>query len=292
VLPLDESAHPERRTLPPPNVLLTAVAPGWYHDPWMPGGGRWWDGHAWTSHVHRGPSLDGADAMPTLPVRAALYAILITVVSLVGSRFVLQGLGAFALPVVVYVLLAAVMGYAPMVVFCVWASRHWGSGSMGEDLGLRFRWSDAGWGPLTWMCAVAAQIVAMVVVTATRIPISRNTDRIDELSVERGVIIAFLITAVIAAPFVEELVFRGVILRGLCSVMSPWMAIVVQGVLFGAAHVDPSRGPGNVGLVVVLSAVGMAFGGSAVLLRRIGPSIIAHGVFNGVVMMIVLFVRP
>jgi membrane protease YdiL (CAAX protease family) len=70
--------------------------------------------------------------------------------------------------------------------------------------------------------------------------------------------------------------------------MSPPLAIGLQGVLFGVAHVDPVRGVGNVGLALVLSGVGVAFGVSAYLARRLGPTVIAHAIFNGVVMAIVL----
>jgi hypothetical protein len=41
----------------------------------------------------------------------------------------------------------------------------------------------------------------------------------------------------------------------------------------------------------VLAAVGSVFGGAAYLLRRIGPTIIAHGLYNAVVMAIVLLVN-
>ena len=100
--------------------------------------------------------------------------------------------------------------------------------------------------------------------------------------------ISLLVTAVVAAPVVEEMVFRGLMLRGLRSRMGAVAAVGLQGVLFGLAHVDPVRGTGNVGLVLVLGAVGVAFGGTAYLLRRIGPTIIAHAIFNGVVMAVVL----
>jgi membrane protease YdiL (CAAX protease family) len=70
--------------------------------------------------------------------------------------------------------------------------------------------------------------------------------------------------------------------------MGPVLAIAVQGVLFGFAHSDPARGAGNIGLSLVLSAVGVALGTSAYLLRRIGPTVIAHAIFNGVVLIIVL----
>ena len=39
---------------------------------------------------------------------------------------------------------------------------------------------------------------------------------------------------------------------------------------------------------MVLSAVGAALGFGAYLLRRIGPTIVAHAIFNGVVLIIVL----
>ena len=62
----------------------------------------------------------------------------------------------------------------------------------------------------------------------------------------------------------------------------------MQGVLFGLPHIDPAYGAGNIGLVLVLAAVGVAFGAAAYLLRRIGPTIIAHAIFNAVVMAVVL----
>jgi hypothetical protein len=66
------------------------------------------------------------------------------------------------------------------------------------------------------------------------------------------------------------------------------VAIALQGVLFGVAHVDPVRGVGNVGLAIVLSMVGVAFGAAAYLLRRVGPTIVAHACFNGFVMLLLL----
>ena len=228
--------------------------------------------------------------MPTLPVRAAVWAVIVTIGALVGSRLVLEQLGGMRWPIVVYALLSVVLAYGPMVAYCVWASRWWGTGRLGDDLGFTVRWADLGWGPVTWLAALAGEIAVAVAVTASNIPIRSNTEGIDDLSGERGVIIALLVSAVVAAPCVEERMFRGVILRGVASVVPAWGAVGLQGVLFGAAHVDPSSGAGNVGRVAVLSAVGIALGGSAYLLRRIGPTIIAHMIFNGVVLMIVLFV--
>ncbi len=82
--------------------------------------------------------------------------------------------------------------------------------------------------------------------------------------------------------------FRGIVMRGLLSRVGPVPAIVAQGLLFGVAHVDPVRGAGNVGLAVVLSTVGISFGVAAYLLRRLGPTMVAHAIFNAIAMLVVL----
>ena len=82
--------------------------------------------------------------------------------------------------------------------------------------------------------------------------------------------------------------FRGVVMRGLRARMGAVAAVALQAVFFGSAHFDPVRGAGNLGLVLILSAVGATLGFGAYLLRRIGPTIVAHAIFNGVVLIIVL----
>ncbi len=104
----------------------------------------------------------------------------------------------------------------------------------------------------------------------------------------RGYVLATLVLAVVAAPVVEEIVFRGFVLKSFLGRM-PWVvAVLVQGLLFGAAHFDPVRGAGNIGLVVVLSGAGIVLGGAAYLFRRITPTIIAHAIINALAMTIAL----
>ena len=225
---------------------------------------------------------------PTLPVRAAVGAIVVLTFSLLASKFVLEALVDFDWPLVVYVLILAILGYGPSVLWCRYVSRHWGSDSLRTDIGLAPRWADLGWGPVIWLAALGAQIVIAAVIVGLGVPISNNTEGITDLQTDRTYVVSIVITAVIAAPIVEEMVFRGVVLRGLRSTTPAVLAIVLQGVLFGCAHVDPVRGRGNVGLVLVLSGVGITFGAAAFLLRRIGPTIVAHAIFNGVVLLIVL----
>ena len=228
------------------------------------------------------------DVAPTLPVAAAVGAVLVLTASLVVSKYLLDVVIDFEWPIAAYVALLGVVGYAPSVWWCRFASRRWGTGRLGDDIGLRPQWSDLGWGPVVWLGALGAQVVAAAVVVALGVPISSNTEAINEASIDRTYVVSLVITAVIAAPIVEEMVFRGVVLRGLRSRLSAVPAVGVQGLLFGAAHVDPVRGAGNVGLVIVLSGVGVAFGVASHLFRRLGPSIVAHALFNAAVLVLVL----
>jgi hypothetical protein len=77
-------------------------------------------------------------------------------------------------------------------------------------------------------------------------------------------------------------------MRGLRSRLPIVAVVVVQGLLFGAAHIDPVRGVGNIGLMLVLAGVGIAFGVAVALLGRIGPSMVAHALFNAAVLLVVL----
>ena len=225
---------------------------------------------------------------PTLPLVAVWSSLLVLTASLVGSKFLLDAIVGFDWPIAVYVALLAAVGYGPSLWWCRYVSRRWGTGDLGHDIGLTPRFADLGWGPVVWLGAIGAQLAAASVVVALDIPIASNTEGIDELSVDRTYVWALVISAVIAAPLVEEMVFRGVILRGLQRRLPIVAAVIVQGVLFGAAHADPVRGVGNVGLVIMLSFVGIAFGVAAALLRRLGPSMVAHAIFNGVVLALLL----
>ena len=248
---------------------------------------RWFDGRTWA------PSLEpvvttSREPHPTLPLRAAVGALVILLGSLVAGRLVAERLGRYEWPVVAYVAILVVVGYGPSLWWCRYVSRRWGTGRVRDDLGLRFRWSDVGWGPVVWLAAVATQVAVAAVVLAADIPTSSNTDGVGEVDADRGYVVAVLISAVIAAPLVEELVFRGVVLRGFVGRLGPVLAELAQGALFGAAHVDPARGEGNLGLAIILGGVGVALGGAAYLFRRIGPTIAAHAIFNAVVLTIVL----
>lgn len=238
--------------------------------------------------VPTAPARPAAPPLGTLPLSAAIGAIAVLTASLLVSKYLLDALVDLGWPVAVYVALLAVGGYGPSLWWCRYASRRWGTGSLRRDIGLEPRLVDLAWGPLVWVAAIAAQIGVAAIVLALRLPLAGNTEGLEDLGADRTYVVSLVIAAVIAAPIVEEMVFRGVVMRGLGSRLPVGAVVVVQGVLFGVAHVDPVRGSGNVGLVLVLSGVGIVLGGAVVLLGRIGPAIVAHALFNGVVLLIVL----
>jgi len=247
---------------------------------------RFFDGRAWTAHVV--PLAVPAPPHRRLPIVVAVGAVVVLLVSLIASRILVEHLVQYDWPIVVYVAISVVLGYGPSVWWCWFATARWGTGDRRADLGLRASWSDLGWGPVIWLAALIGEVAVASVVLGLRIPVTSNTEGIGELRLDRTYVISILITAVVAAPVIEELVFRGLILPGLMSRM-PWVwAVIAQGALFGVAHVDPARGVGNVGLTIILSGVGVVFGGAAYLLRRIPPTMLAHALFNGFVLTIVL----
>ncbi len=266
-------------SFPPPSTPPA----GWYPDP-QGAGQRYFDGRAWAAPM---PRFAEPEDHPSLPISAALGALAILMVSLVVGKLVVESLVDQDWPLGVYIGISAVLSYGPSIAWGVFVRRKWGAGRLAA-LGWTFRWSDLGWGPLTWLAAIVSQSVLAAVVLIFDIPLSSNIDATGEFDTDRAYLIATLVAAVIAAPIVEEIVFRGLVMRGFLSRMGPVAAIALQGVLFGVAHFDPVRGTGNVGLVMVLSGVGIAFGASAYLTHRLGPTVIAHAIFNGVVFAIVL----
>ena len=148
--------------------------------------------------------------------------------------------------------------------------------------------SDIGWGPLTYLASFGVEVGLGALMVALDVPFTSNIEDVSDLKVDRIYLVSMLIVIVIVAPVIEELIFRGIVLRGLLSRTAPAVAITLQGLLFGCAHIDPARGVGNIGLAILLSGVGVALGTSAYLLRRIGATVIAHGILNGIAMLLVL----
>jgi membrane protease YdiL (CAAX protease family) len=88
-------------------------------------------------------------------------------------------------------------------------------------------------------------------------------------------------TLVIVAPLTEELLCRGLILRGLLSRYRPWAAVVMSAILFALMHVNPWQ---------TLSALvlGLIFGWFYLRTGSLWPGIVGHALHNGIVTLIVV----
>ncbi len=104
--------------------------------------------------------------------------------------------------------------------------------------------------PSPWIATVCCGLlsgvgllIAMVVVMAIGLALDGSmADRLEESQVELG--LGFwpkalaVVALVLFAPLGEELLFRGLLLRGLASRMGFWWATAVSSVVFGMAHLD------------------------------------------------------
>lgn len=221
-------------------------------------------------------------AEPQLPLRAVWSALLALFLGAAVS--VLTGGIAYALwreeeaPSIV----AGAVGLYGVVAFIVVrASRRWGTGRLSRDLGLRFQWSDLGWGPLAWLLAFLGAIAVGTFLQPFPELHGTNTDILtDDPAV--STVIAMATVAIVGAPLFEEILFRGLLMRSLLSAMPAAPAIILQSLAFGLVHVQPDEGLGNVGLMVTLAVVGAAFGFVAYRMKRLGPAIVGHAIFNTV----------
>lgn len=81
---------------------------------------------------------------------------------------------------------------------------------------------------------------------------------------------------VVATPFVEELIFRGVIMRALGCRWGKGVAIVGSAAVFAASHLSPWS-------FVPLMALGIAAGWLAWERTSLWPAIALHALYNGIV---------
>jgi membrane protease YdiL (CAAX protease family) len=264
-------------SVPPPPPLPAA---GWFPDPWTAGTLRYWDGAAWTGWIAPGPSDQGAS--PTLPLRAGLVGLAVLLGGFVVGIAVSIPLYLLDAPDALLVLAAGLGVYAPVAWYCCWVSRHDGTGDLGRDLGFRWKPIDLATGLGAWLAATVLQVAVLVVLQVLGLPIGTNTDTISDARDTPATLVALALLAVLVAPVVEELLFRGLLLRSLRSRLGPWPAILVQGALFGAIHVQLGVGLENLTVIATLTAVGIVFGFVADQVGRIGPAIVGHAIFNGV----------
>jgi membrane protease YdiL (CAAX protease family) len=170
------------------------------------------------------------------------------------------------------------------------ASRRKGTGSLAVDFGLRVRPLDVVIGAVA---GLAAQLGLEYLVVPVLSPLLGNPDVSkpvkDLVNQAHGIGVAVLVVfVVVGAPVVEELFFRGLLLRSLQRRMGNPPAVAVSAVLFGLAHMQALPGDALVLVLVSLTLLGLLLAALAVRTGRLGPGMLAHAAFNGITVVAVL----
>jgi len=165
-----------------------------------------------------------------------------------------------------------------VILAVVYVSRLKGQKSLATDFGLVIRLRDAR--------ALVVGATLEIVLTLALLPIlqldpdAQNQQLLNDLKDHRdaATVVLFFIGAVILAPLVEELLFRGVLLRALLRKVQPVTAVVTSAVIFALVHYlgDPNTLPflpALAGLGAVLAIVALRTG-------DLSMSIFIHAGFN------------
>lgn len=261
---------------------------GWYDDPAGLGQSRFWDGVGWTEKVATNGVVSDVALPPgraQIPTEGGWYVA----GGLLGGFGLATGLDVLTNHVAPHQFLVRLIPsqlalWAGLLGGCWGVSRRYGTSSLKDDYGFRVRGSDVGRGfVLSWLGRVAATLVLIPLVLFARHLVSGNTQLLHlarRHSIDFAVVAVF---AVIGAPIVEELFFRGLLLRVLERAWGPTAAVIGQAVVFGCCHIQVLLGARNIAVVLATAAFGLVQGAAVMRYRRLGPAIWAHAFFNAVV---------
>lgn len=181
--------------------------------------------------------------------------------------------------------------YAVLVAYLFGVSRRRGLGRLSRDFGFELRWVDL---PIGVGLAILLRILDVVIVGfvlgVLKLP-NLPTSNIELPKSFVWAVIVGLGIASLVAPIVEELYFRGLVMRAIRNFVirksrfdgdrttrtARTISIVVSAVIFAAGHLYEAK---NVTMLVVLGIdillFGLVAGWIATRTARLGPSMIMH----------------
>src|SRR4051812_6393190 len=168
-----------------------------------------------------------------------------------------------------------------MVGTVVYAAKTKGSGSLVRDFGLRFAGIADVIGGAAAGLASQYLLVGLIYVPILRLwpsvrdQIEKPAKDVTDRAHGPFAITLLVLLVVIGAPLVEELFFRGLLLRSVAHRFGPGWAIAASSLAFGLVHFELIQLP-------ALIAFGVVLGLLAVRTGRLGPGIAAHMAFNAV----------
>jgi membrane protease YdiL (CAAX protease family) len=169
---------------------------------------------------------------------------------------------------------------------CRYAVERHGTGSL-RDLGLRVRAIDLALGLGYGVAAlIGVGIIASALAHLGIEP--HRASLVEPMHRSALTVIVVLIIAVIGAPFVEELFFRGLLMSGFVDRFGVPLGIVLQAIVFGLVHLGPTDARGNLGVFLLIAPVGAVLGVLRLGYKRLGTGMLTHAVYNAIIMTIVL----
>lgn len=157
------------------------------------------------------------------------------------------------------------------------ASVRKGTGSLRADFGLAMRWVDV---PVGLLAGFAGQLAIIIVTLPVYELFGVDTDEVGRAAEEladraaTGVdVVLLLLIVVVGAPVVEELFYRGLVLRSIGRRWGTAAAVIGTSLVFAALHFQWYD-------LLPLALAGLLFAILAVRAGRLGPAIWAHVAFN------------
>ena len=126
--------------------------------------------------------------------------------------------------------------------------------------------------PSRWSVSLAVGLIQTISGSEPQQEVARALERASTPARLAGAV-----AVVVAAPLAEELLFRGLLLRGLLRRFGAPVAVLLGGAVFAVVHLlDPSAAP----LLAPLLLVGVVSGILAVRTGELSQSILLHAGFN------------
>ena len=224
---------------------------------------------------------------------AVLVFVVPVLVGLIASSFVIAATNLKAdrhghYPVTATLLLATIFGqYGVWVAYLAFTSARKGLGTVRADFGLVV---DLVRDWPFFLMGFALEIVAGIAVLPISNLVSHGPQSVvKDLQNATGLTRALLVvTAVLIAPVVEELFFRGLLLRAVQRRTSAATAVTVSALAFALVHPLLDPGFGSLVIVPALVALGMVSGVLAVRSGNLSRSILLHAGFNIVTVLVVV----
>lgn len=151
-------------------------------------------------------------------------------------------------------------------------------------LGKRPFWRSLGWSwhpQFKWVHAVALAILMLgLAFAAEKLLPHRETELEQLLKMGLPIKVMVALLAVLTAPLIEELVYRGVVYGAIARLAGKATAIVLVALLFALVHVPQYWG--SVAAITVISSLSLVLTLLRAWTNRLLPCVATHLVYNGI----------